>query len=292
MILLAALLLAVNFAFNKIYQKRAGTAFSASFTFSAICGAFTAVVFWAYNGFCFAFTPFSAIMAVLLSVLISGYQLIGFRIMKLQGVSLYTLFLMTGGMAVPYLFGILFLHESFSFMRLIGLAIIIVGVCLSGFGKEKLDKRSIGLCVAVFFLNGAVSVVSKLHSINTELSVAPQQFVVLSGVASCVVNTALRFAVKGAEMPAEKRDRHPVSVLLITFLLIPALSAVVSGASTVLQLIGAQTIDASLLYPFITGGSIVFTSLIGWVLFREKISRNTLIGIICALMGTLFFLEL
>jgi len=77
----------------------------------------------------------------------------------------------------------------------------------------------------------------------------------------------------------------------LIFALIPALSALVGGISSVLQLTGAQTIDASLLYPFITGGSIVFSSLTGWLVFREKMTKNILIGVICAFVGTLLFLD-
>lgn len=291
-LLLADLLLAVNFALNKIYQRRAGTAVTAGFTFSAICGFFTAIAFWIYNRFKFAITPFSVLMAVLQSLLCTAYLLIGFRIIKRQGVSLYTLFLMTGGMTVPYVFGLVFLNEAFSVLRLIGLAVIIAGVFLTGFGKERIDKGSMLLCVAIFFLNGGVSVVSKLHSINTELSVMPEEFVVLSGVVSCIVSTVLRFTVRDGNTAEEKNVPTRVSALLLTFILIPALSALAGGFSSVLQLTGAQTIDASLLYPFITGGSIVFTTLAGWLVFKEKLSKNTWIGIACAFIGTLFFLEL
>ena len=292
LLLLADLLLSINFAFNKIYQWRAGASLSAGFTFSAICGGFTALAFLIYNGFNFAFTFFSAMMAVLLSLLGTSYLLIGFRIIRRKGVSLYTLFLMTGGMTIPYLFGIFFLDEPFSLMRLVGLGIIIFGVCFSGFGKEKLDKTTLLLCAAVFLLNGAVSVVSKLHSISV-LSVAPEEFVVLSGIVSCIVNAILRFSIK---FDSPKNENPSTSAsrcnTLFTFVLIPALSALAGGASSVLQLTGAQTIDASLLYPFITGGSIVLTTVTGWFLFKEKISKNILIGVGCTLLGTLLFLKI
>ena len=249
LLILADLLLAANFAINKIYQKRAGTAFRAGFTFSAMTGLLTALVFWVYNGFRFAVTPFSVLMAVLNSLLGTTYTLLGFRIMRRQGMSLYTLFLMTGGMTVPYLFGLFFLNEQFSILRTIGLLIIIAGVFFSGFGKEKPDRGSIILCVVVFFLNGGISVVSKLHSIQTELAVAPQEFVVLSGLVGFVVAMILRFTVKDPnEQPTPKEpfsSKHCVNLLVM-----PALSAVIGGISSVLQLTGAQTIDAVSCYVY------------------------------------------
>ena len=290
MLILADLFLAINFAVSKIYQRRAGTSFKAGFTFSALTGLFTSLIFWIYNGFSFAFSAFSAIIAVLLSFLGTTYTLLGFRIMKRQGMSLYTLFLMTGGMTLPYLFGLFFLNEQFSVLRTVGLIVIIAGVFFTGFGKEKPDRISMILCVVVFILNGCVSIVNKMHSINTVLAVAPQEFVVLSGLVGFAVNMILRFTVRDPKDALPQKEKFSPK-LLLTFVLIPVISAVVGGVSSVLQLTGAQTIDASLLYPFITGGSIVFSTLTGWLVFREKLSKNMIIGVICAFAGTLLFLE-
>lgn len=290
LLILADLFLAGNFAISKIYQNRAGTSFRASFTFSAITGLLTAVIFWIYNGFQFAVTPFSAIIAILLSLLGTTYTLLGFRIMKKQGISLYTLFLMTGGMIVPYLFGIFFLHEPFSMFRTVGLLIIIAGVFASSFGKEKPDRISIVLCIVVFFLNGCVSVINKVHSILPALAVSPQEFVVLSGLISFAVALILRFTLRDPSEPPPTNEPSS-SKHLITLLIIPALSALIGGISSVLQLTGAQTIDASLLYPFITGGSIVFSSLVGRLFFHETLSKRRILGILFAFVGTLFFLE-
>lgn len=291
LLITADIFLAANFAIGRVYQKRAGTSFSASFKFSAISGLFTSLIFFIYNGFEFKASVFSALIAVLLGLLGSTYTLIGFRIMKRDGMSLYTLFLMTGGMTVPYLFGQIFLDESFSWLRALGLVIIIGGVFFSASGKKRPDKLTLTLCVAVFFLNGCVSVVSKLHSINTELAVAPSDFVVLSGLIGALVNTLLLFAVRGRGA-AEKQACTSLMGRIITLLLLPFCAALVGGISSVLQLTGAATIDASLLYPFITGGSIVFSALTGIIIFRERPSRGTVVSIVLSFIGTLFFLEI
>ena len=290
LLILADLLLAANFAINKIYQKNAGTSFRAGFTFSAMTGLLTALIFWVYNGFRFAITPFSALIAVLGALLSTTYTLLGFRIMRRQGMSLYTLFLMTGGMTIPYLFGLFFLHEEFSILRTLGLLIIIAGVFFSGFGKEKPDRVTIILCIVVFFLNGGVSVVSKLHGVYQELAVSPQEYVVLASLIGFAVAMILRFTIKDPKEITDQKESFSWK-LLIPLLALPALSAIAGGISSVLQLTGAQTIDASLLYPFITGGSIVFSSLTGWLVFREKATKNMIIGVIFSFIGTLLFLD-
>ena len=57
---------------------------------------------------------FSLIMAFLMAALGVSYTLIGFYIMEKETVAIYTLFLMTGGMIVPYIWGLFVLNETIS----------------------------------------------------------------------------------------------------------------------------------------------------------------------------------
>lgn len=82
--------------------------------FSFLFGIFETVIFFAANGFKLNFTPFTCIMGTAASVLAMTYIMLGFYIMKSESVAYYTLFVMTGGMALPYLWGLLFLNEEFT----------------------------------------------------------------------------------------------------------------------------------------------------------------------------------
>jgi len=54
--------------------------------------------------------------------------------------------------------------------------------------------------------------------------------------------------------------------------------------------LGAEKLPATVLYPFITGGSMLFSSIIGAIVFREKLSKNLILSIGLCLIGTLLFL--
>ena len=56
LLLLAALLLAFDFALSKLYQQHVGTTLSAGFLFNVFSGLFTALIFWAIGGFAFHFS--------------------------------------------------------------------------------------------------------------------------------------------------------------------------------------------------------------------------------------------
>ena len=80
-LLLAVVLLAVDFAFVKLYQIRQGQGMRASLQYSAVQGLLCALVLFGINGFRLNATPFSLGMAFLSGALAMAYKLIGFRIL-------------------------------------------------------------------------------------------------------------------------------------------------------------------------------------------------------------------
>ncbi|MBO5294849.1 MAG: DMT family transporter [Clostridia bacterium] len=288
LLLLAALLLACDFAMNKLYQKQAGTSLRAGFGFNAVVGILTAVLCFCINGFTFHFSWYSLIMATAMAVLLIAYILLGFRILKAGSMALYTLFLMTGGMTVPYVWGLLFLDEPFSVWRTLGLLLIIFAVALSNLGGGKTNFRQLVLCLAIFLLNGMTSVVSKLHQIETaQDTVNAMEFVLLVGLLKFVLAGAgyLIFTWKDRKTQAEA-PRGSVKLLLPVFVG----SALAGGLAYALQLMGAANLPATVLYPFVTGGSMVFSTLVGILFFREKPSKALILGVALCFVGTLLFL--
>ena len=163
LLILADMLMGADFALNKIYQRIYSTAPKAAFFFNALLGLITAVIFFVINGFSLKFSIYSFIMAGLMSLLVMSYNIIGFRLLRSGTMAMYTLFLMTGGMVLPYIWGLLFLNEQFSVLRTAALLLILFGVVLSNFSGERVNLKQIGMCTAVFVLNGCVSIISKMH---------------------------------------------------------------------------------------------------------------------------------
>lgn len=287
MLLGATLLLAVDFSLNKVYQKINGASAKSAFGFNALLGLFSALVFFAINGFKLSFSLYSFIMAALMCVFIMTYNILGFKLLKNGSMALYTLFLMTGGMTLPYIFGLIFLNETFSWLRMAGLVIIFSGVVLANLNGEKTNVRMILLCVAVFILNGCTSITSKLHQINdVYYSVNTSQFLMFTGIIKFVIAGVLFLITKKEplEQSTEIKHKKLISVL------ITVLSAVVSGISGLLQLLGAITIPATVLYPIITGGTIVFSTLAGVIIFKDKLSIKIIISVVLCFAGTFMFL--
>lgn len=280
MLISAAILLAVDFVIQKGFQKRTDGSAYDCLMFTFMFGIFESVIFFAANGFKLNFTPFTCIMASAASVLAMTYIMLGFYIMKSESVAYYTLFVMTGGMTLPYLWGLIFLGEEFSWLRTAGLVLIAAAIAIINIDRKGSSLKMILVCVLVFILNGAVSIISKEHQIRA-VGVTEQDFIVYTGIARTVVaGIALLFLHKKVDF----KKYNAKTVML------PLASSIIAGASFFLQLIPAKYVSATVVYPFITGGSILFTALAGRIAVKEKITKKTAIGLAVCFAGTCMFL--
>lgn len=286
-LIFSALLLGITFAFNKLYQIAYGASPYAAFFFNTLLGLTTLAVFWAIKGFKLELYPYSCIMAGIEGILVISYNIFGFKILKSSGsMSMYTLSLMTGGMVLPYIWGIDFLNEPFTYMRTIGLILITTGVVLSNLKGSKTKWNQALMCGAVFLLNGCVSIVSKMHQIQSIYKTADSSgFVALSGMFKFLIAGTVFLIIKNRN--AEQNtliNNKPKAISII------AAAAVASGLSFMLQLKGASELPATVLYPFVTGGSIVFSAVIGGIVFKEKFSLRLILSVALCFIGTIFFI--
>ncbi len=281
----AAMLYAIDFALGKLFQKTCGATPKASLFFNSLLGLMTAVIYFAINQFQFHFSWYSCLMAGLMGTVVIGYSLLGFQVLKTGTVSMYTLFLMSGGMTLPYLWGVLFLNEQMSVLRVIGFLAILAGVIVPNFSRENADaKRSI-MYLAIFVLNGCGSIISQIHQSPSAFdAVNTAEYVIICGLFKFVFAGILFLAFRRRE-----QTKWDGATLKKAAAIIPV-SALIGGGAWMLQLLGTAHLPATVLYPMVTGGSIACSAILGCVIFREKLSRKLIVGIILCIAGTLMFL--
>ena len=300
-ILIADVLLAAVFTSNKIYQKRVGDGIKVGLAASVIMGCVSFLIFLALSGFKLQITTYSMILAVLMMLAVTSYTLLAYKILSGGKVAIYVMFLMSGGMVLPYIWGLFFGGEEFSVLRTIGLAVIMAAVVLINFDKTKPSKMQIILCIFVFVLNGCSSIVSKTHQDPTTILaslgisgsfeiVDTASFVALVNLAKIVICSVLYIVVAVATRKTEPQflPYKRGNVLIPVFAVSAA--AVADGVSYYFQLLGAKNLDAGMLYPLISGGSIIVTAIAAFFAFREKPSRPALVGIILCIGGMSLFI--
>ena len=169
LILLSALLLSGCFILQKFFQTRTADVTESGVDFSILSAIFTIIILIITGGFSISFTPYSTVNVLLRSLCCLIHTLLGFKIMKEGGVALHMMFLMSGGMVVPAVFGWLFLNEEPKPLHIVGLIVILCAIILNNLGSGRPSVKIILMCSVVFIVNGFVSTFAKLHQIETVL---------------------------------------------------------------------------------------------------------------------------
>ncbi len=288
-LVISVILLAVNFSIAKVYQQDNGTSLLSGTKYNFLIAIASAVIFFGVNKFNFEINGFSFCVAAGQAFCVNMYTLIGFKLIKESSLSTYTFFLMTGGMVLPYIYGLAFLNEEPSVLRTVGLVVIIVSIILVNGCVKKINPKQLLMCVAVFALNGGTSIFSKLHQISP-IAISSNGYVAWSSALKAVISGVMLIALLLVFGKGDKKSEEAQVKLNAKSVILILLSAAISGASYFLQLVGAITIDASVLYPMITGGAIFFTMLADIIVFKEKPTKSMILGAVLVIAGTCMFL--
>lgn len=283
----SAFLLSLNFAATKFYQSRYGNTLQTGLIFNVLSGLITAVVFFPFIEVGNLAGWFSIGMVVLQTVFIVSYTLIGFQLMEKGTVALYTMALMTGGMLVPYFYGMAFLNESVYWVNLLGVMVIVIAMVLMNAGEEKLNKRNVFLLACVFLINGGTSIVTKVHQTSELATFGTLEYIWFSGVARAGLSAAILPFLK--EQNRERREENGLLKSAFLFVVPILASVALDKLSLGLQLVGAKTTPATMMFPIISGGTVAFTAMVSFALFREQLSKKSIVALVICLIGTLLF---
>ena len=294
---LAAVCIAFQFSLRKIYQAKFTDGTKSVLFYSVISSVASIVLYFIMNGFHLSFSAPSFFLAMALSVISTLNGLMGIVVVRYGEVSVYTMFMMLGGMLLPYVHGILFLNENPSVWCIIGIFVLVGALFLSAAEKLKEKTKNVKLftllCIAVFCLNGCVSIFSKLSRV-IEGALPVYDFLIWNSMFgllySIIILTAFHFITKAKDKPntpfikAENGKTATVGISLIV------LVAGIGSIGYLFQLIGAESLPSTVLYPIVSGGSIVLTAIAGALLFKERISPLKVISLVLTTFGTVLFL--
>lgn len=311
MLIGASFLFGSQFMVTKAFEKNYGKTVRASLSFSLLYSLFAGVIFFIIklvsSGTVFNLNPFSLCMAFGLSLVNILSSAIGIKTLALGDIAVYSLFLMLGGMIVPFFAGIVFLKESVSVCNLIGVAIMIIALCLPVFfgkqnknaGEAQTDgdtkkKTSVFfyvLCVFLFILNGLSSTLSKFNSVREGAALGAEftfytygiQFVI--SLAAFALTTA-----SGKSDKTQSEEKQPGILFRPVAIGCGAAFGAVNGTAFLMSSVAAEHVVAVAQYPLITGATILFSSLLAFLFYREKPTVLQLVQIVISLAATILFM--
>lgn len=261
LVLSAVFLFSLQFLFNQKFQQSRGESLESALEFSLYKSIVIVVIMLFIGKFSIQITTFSVLMATLYAV--SGIAMTAFSLkaFAVANLSVYSVFSMLGGMLLPFVLGIGFYNEELSLFKLLCCLLIIVSVLLN-IKKGKQDKKAIAYYMAVFVLNGMAGVLSKIHQSSSLPHTDSTGFMLISSLITAIISAVWLF-ISYKKIPLIK-DKN---------LLYTAGYGVFNGIGNLFLLISLSNLPASVQYPLVTGGVMVFSTAIS-ALRKEKITAK------------------
>jgi drug/metabolite transporter (DMT)-like permease len=297
LILLAVACFAAQFAFTKLYEGRVGQSGITTLVMLSGASFVGTLIFFLAEGGRIQFSAVSLIWGIVFALIMLPYYMIGIKVLSLGSLAIYSMFMMLGGMLVPFFYGVLFLHERISIGKGLGTVLLVVFIVLQAVwqsesevgkkaGDSKMRSLFISLCLVIFFINGMTGVIAKAHSIS-EGAVSEGSFTVIY----CALTSLMSFLILLFSLLKNRREKMLAikKALQIKPLSVMVLLGAAAYGGNYLQLLAADSVPASVQFPLVSGGVIVLSALVSAVCFKDKISKKEWISVAGAFVSTFLF---
>lgn len=297
-IILAVFCFAGQFAFTKLYEGAVKQTALTTLVMLTVTGIIGAVMYIFVGDFNVNFSSVSLFWAVLMAVIMIPYYMIGIKVLSLGSLAVYSMFMMLGGMLVPFFYGVVFLHEALSLWQIIGTVALTACIIFQAISQnpaeekrgEKNDKKKeillFALSILIFIINGLTGVIAKAHQLS-EGAIDEASFTVISCALTALFSLILLviFALKDRKEAVCQMK----TMLKVKPIVIMTLIGAAAYTGSFLHLKAASTVPASVQFPLVSGGVIVISALVSFFIFREKLSWKEWISVAGAFLSTVLF---
>lgn len=264
----SALLFSLQFMFNNGYQKQQGSSVNSTLCFSFYTSLIGIPILLLTNKLHFEVSLFSALVAIVYGFANIAMIYCSIKAFQYANLSVYSVFSMIGGMALPFVYGIL-CREELTHIKVMCCVLIILSVLIS-IDKGKQSAKAFKYYILVFVLNGLFGVISKLHQSATGLCVDSGSFMILTKITSALISVVWLFLMSNRSFAVK-----PVSLAYCV-----GYSAF-NCIGNLLLLISLLHLPASVQYPMVTGGSIIFAVIID-LIRKEKVTAKEIVAAVIA----------
>lgn len=271
-ILGAVLLFGISFFFNERYEKHQGGGIVSVMQFSLLSASAGVIALLIINGFSFQrITVFTVLMAIANSLNGLLFTFCAIKALGKINLSLYSLFSMLGGMALPFVGGILFFEESLTLAKSICFLIICLSLAITVQRGE--DRGGRIFYVGIFLLNGLSGILSTVYQKASFPKGSAADYSILSAAVTVIISAVALLLLAWKK---KRKDSQPLKFL-------PSLFALGHGSinriANWMLIMALAHVPASAQYPMVTGGVMIVSTAFSF-LSGKKPSRRELLAVL------------
>lgn len=260
---LASIMFGFMFFFKQIYKKNYDEVdyLKSMAVFNVGSGIIGLISLLIINGFKFEYTHFTMIMAVINTINGMTFAYCSLKALGKINLSLFSVLSMLGGMALPFVSGILFHGEPLTVGKTVCFIIITGALFLTV--KKGDGKNEWIYYVGVFVCNGMAGVISKIYS--------AADFEKASSAGYSILNSVLGLIFALAILIFKKPNLKKLNFKSIMGIFG---SGIFNRVANWMVLVALTYLPASSQYPFITGGTMVVSTAIALITHQKPTKKE------------------
>lgn len=279
LICLASVLFGCQFVFQQKYSKNEGTSVTGAFRFAFFVAAMQIIVVFLLPGNINGLGIKTAAIAALSSVntILNSYFAV--KVFEKADMTLFSIFEMLGGMALPFAAGLLFFREDATVFKFLGFALITAALILETGKASKITKQALFYYLGLFATNGMSGVYAKINQ-SFEDGASANGFMLMSAVWTVIFcGLALLFTKFIKKQGVSFANTKSAFLAIVPYVVIATLG-------NFLLLTALETLPASVQYPMSTGGTIVVSAVIS-LIQKEKLKPRNCIAVCVAVISAI-----
>lgn len=260
---LASVMFGFQFFFKQSYKKNYHEEdnLKAMAVFNAGSGIIGLISLLVINGFKFEYTHFTLIMATIKTIFGMTFAYCSLKALGKINLSLFSVLSMLGGMALPFVSGILFHGEPLTIGKAVCFIIITAALFLTV--KKGDGKNEWIYYVGVFVCNGMSGVISKIYTAADFPKASPAGYSILGSILGLVFALAI--------LVIRKPDFKKLNVKSVAGIFG---SGIFNRVANWMILVALTYLPASSQYPFITGGTMVVSTAIALITHQKPTKKE------------------
>jgi len=253
--------------------------------FAVVCGLIVTAVSFIFSGFSFSCGWLTVLLGIINAVVLYGYDAFIIKASATGPYSILMTFSLTGGIVVPAIVNWMFFSVPFSWVQLVSILVIFASVLMiskkegenESEGKAENKTFFIIICSLLGLANGLYGVL--LNTQQELTGVAEKEEMVAVTFIGAALISLVQIIVKAKKdtLKAFKQTKMSLVFLLLT--------ALVSALAINALVIALDGIDTTIVYTFDNAGVLLLSAIASAVFFKEKLSRNNIIGCIIMSLG-------
>lgn len=260
-VVIATILFGIQFFCNQQYEKESGNGAASSMLLACGSSLLGGIVLLVANGFCLSSTPFTFILAVFTAINNLLCMVCGLKALGCANLSLFSLFSMLGGMVLPFVAGIVFYNERFTWNKGVCLLFVVGSLLLT---LQQDNNKGGGLYFAgIFVCNGMAGVLSKIYQEAPYVKANEASYSIWSSLLAAGLAGIFCLCLKERRVKITSRS-----------ILSMAGSGALNKVANLLLLIALAHLPASVQYPMVTGGVIIVSTLFSYFTPRKPTHRE------------------